>query len=99
MKATIEISDSLLQKAKRLAKDQGVTLRSLTEEGLTKVIQKRSTPKDFRTRPVTFKGNGLSKEFLGKRAYCYERAAHRKFQRAQRDLGEFIANEGERFGQ
>ncbi|MBH54911.1 MAG: DUF2191 domain-containing protein [Opitutaceae bacterium] len=66
MKATIEISDSLLQKAKRLAKDQGVTLRSLTEEGLTKVIQERSTPKDFRTRPVTFKGNGLSKEFLGK---------------------------------
>ncbi len=65
MKTTIEISDSLLLKAKRLASAQGLTLRSLTEEGLKKVIEERSARKTYKARPVTFNGNGLSKEFQG----------------------------------
>ena len=65
MKTTLEISDSILIKAKQLARDQHVTLRSLAEEGLKKVIEERSARKECRVRPVTFRGKGLSPEFQG----------------------------------
>ena len=65
MKTTIEISDCILKEAKRLAHDQNVTLRSLTEEGLRKVIEERSTRSPRRVKPVTFRGKGLSAEFQG----------------------------------
>ena len=65
MKTTIEISDSILEKAKQLARDQNVTLRSLTEEGLKKVIEERSVRKPCRVKPVTFRGKGISHEFQG----------------------------------
>jgi hypothetical protein len=65
MKTTIEISDNLLKKAKRLAKSQNVTLRSLAEEGLRQVIEERSARRKTKLKPVTFKGNGLSPEFRG----------------------------------
>ena len=65
MKTTIEISDRLLMKAKRLACERGATLRSLTEEGLRKVIEESSGKSNYQVKPVTFKGNGLSTEFRG----------------------------------
>lgn len=65
MKTTIEISDSILSKAKQLAREQNVTLRSLAEEGLRMVIEERSTRKPCRVSPVTFRGKGLSPDFQG----------------------------------
>ena len=65
MKTTIEISDSLLRKAKRVARAQGITLKSLTEEGLKKVIEERTTRQAYKVEPVTFHGKGLSKEYQG----------------------------------
>ena len=65
MKTTIEISDSILSKAKQLAREQNVTLRSLAEEGLRKIIEERSVRKPFQVSPVTFRGKGLSPEFQG----------------------------------
>ncbi len=65
MKTTIEISDRLLMKAKRLANKRGVTLRSLTEEGLRKVVEESSKNSKYQAKPVTYKGNGLSTEFRG----------------------------------
>jgi hypothetical protein len=65
MKTTIEISDSILANAKQLARDQNVTLRSLAEEGLRKVIEERSVRGPSRVSPVTFRGKGLSPEFRG----------------------------------
>ena len=63
VKTTIEISDSILAKAKELARDQNVTLRSLAEEGLKKVIEERSSRAPCGISPVTFRGKGLSPEF------------------------------------
>ena len=65
MKTTIDISDSILLKAKQLAREQNVTLRSLTEEGLRKIIEERSARRPCQVHPVTFRGEGLSAQFQG----------------------------------
>jgi thiamine monophosphate kinase len=65
MKTTIDISDSLLAEAKALAREQNVTLRCLTEEGLRRIIEDRRQRKSHRIKPVTFQGRGLSEEFRG----------------------------------
>jgi hypothetical protein len=70
VKTTIEVADHLLLRAKRLARKQGVTLRELTEEGLTKVLADREARRPTARTPVTFKGNGLCPEF---RAASWER--------------------------
>lgn len=63
MKTTLEISDHLLQRAKRLAALEKTTLRNLTEEGLTRVLIERQNRQPVRTEPVTFKGRGLAPAF------------------------------------
>ena len=63
MKTTLEISDHLLQRAKRLAVREKTTLRSLTEEGLTRVLTERQHRQPARLKPVTFKGRGLTPAF------------------------------------
>ncbi|HML14594.1 MAG TPA: type II toxin-antitoxin system VapB family antitoxin [Xanthobacteraceae bacterium] len=58
MKTTIEISDALLREARRVAAQQGVTLRALVERGLHRVIAETKRP-PFRMRDGRFEGNGL----------------------------------------
>jgi len=65
MKTTIEISDNILGRARRLARRQHLTLRSLTEEGLVRVLEEREGRGAAKPKPVTFKGKGLSPEFRG----------------------------------
>ncbi len=63
MKTTLEITDSLFNRAKAYARSQHTTLRALTEEGLAKVLDEREAPKPVKLKPVTFKGKGLSPQF------------------------------------
>ena len=63
MKTTLEISDAILIRAKELAREQDVPLRSLAEEGLRMVIEKRSSRRPVNIEPVTFRGEGISPEF------------------------------------
>ena len=51
MKTTIEISDSLLDEAKKLAAKEGTTVRAFVEQGLRKGV--------FRLRKAAFKGKGI----------------------------------------
>ena len=61
MKTTIELSDSLLLRAKARAKAESVTLKSLIEQSLTATL---AAPIPTRqVEPVTFSGKGLSAEF------------------------------------
>jgi hypothetical protein len=62
MKTTLDISDPLLRDARKIAAQEGTTLRALVEQGLRQVvaIKKRRTP--FRLRKVTFRGRGLRPE-------------------------------------
>jgi CRISPR/Cas system-associated protein Csm6 len=59
MKTTIEISDSLLEEAKRLAAREGTTVRADVEQGLRRILAERKSRGQFRLRKATFKGKGL----------------------------------------
>lgn len=60
MKTTIEISDSLLRKARKIAAREGVTLRALVERGLHRVVSEAKAPSaPFKLRRASFKGKGL----------------------------------------
>lgn len=65
MKTTIEISDALMQQARKLAAREKTTLRTLVEDGLRKVIAEKKRPAEFRLRRASFKGNGLQSQIAG----------------------------------
>jgi hypothetical protein len=66
MKTTIELSDSALDEARRVAAREGITLRALIEEGLRRVLaERRSRRAGFRLRDAAFDGDGLAPEFAG----------------------------------
>jgi Arc/MetJ family transcription regulator len=75
MKTTIEISDPLLRRAKRIAARERTTVRALVEQGLRRELAERRRSGGFRLRQVTFRGKGLqpgleySWERLGALAY------------------------------
>ena len=59
VKTTIEISDALLDEAKRVASRESSTLRELMEEGLRRSLDERKRRKSFRLRRASFRGKGL----------------------------------------
>jgi hypothetical protein len=59
MKTTIQIPDSLMKEARKLAQREHTTLKSLIEEGLRRVISERKQRNEFRLRKATFRGKGL----------------------------------------
>jgi Arc/MetJ family transcription regulator len=59
MKTTIEIPDSLLADARRVALREGTTVRALVEQGLRRVLAERKRSGAFRLRKASFKGDGL----------------------------------------
>lgn len=59
MKTTVEISDALLEDARRVAAQERTTVRALVEEGLRQVVAERSRPSGYRLRRATFRGTGL----------------------------------------
>jgi hypothetical protein len=63
MKTTVEISDSLLRQARKLAAREGVTLRTVVERGLHHIVADAKTSAPFTLRRASFKGNGRQPEF------------------------------------
>ena len=62
MKTTLDISDSLLHQAKKLAARERTTLRALVEKGLRQVLAEKQRRGAFRLRKASFKGRGLRPE-------------------------------------
>jgi hypothetical protein len=58
MKTTIDISDALLLRAKQVAAQRRSTLRSLIEEGLSRVLESPVDAEPFRLRNATVDGRG-----------------------------------------
>jgi hypothetical protein len=65
VKTTVEIPNSLLGQAKRLASQEHTTVRALMEEGLRRLIAERKAGKPFKLRKVSFRGNGLQPQMAG----------------------------------
>jgi hypothetical protein len=59
MKTTVEIPDSLLGEARKLAARENTTVRALIEEGLRRVLTERKDAGAFRLRKASFGGQGL----------------------------------------
>lgn len=59
MKTTVEITDALLDAARKAADKEGTTVRALIEEGLRVVLKSRRPSAPFRLRDGSVKGRGL----------------------------------------
>ena len=59
MKTTVDISDPLLREARKVAAREGVTLRTLIERGLNRVVAETKQGKPFKLPRASFKGRGL----------------------------------------
>ncbi len=62
MKTTIEISDTLLREVRKVAAREGVTLRTLVERGLRRIIADTDPKVRFKLRRASFKGEGVRAE-------------------------------------
>lgn len=65
MKTTVEISDSLLDEARKVASREGTTVRALIESGLRKEVREHKRATTFRLRRATFRGRGLRPGLVG----------------------------------
>jgi hypothetical protein len=64
MKTTVEIPDSLLEEARRVAAREGTTIRALIEAGLRRVVAERRRPGGgFKLRDASFRGQGMKPPF------------------------------------
>jgi hypothetical protein len=62
VKTTVEISDSLLREVRALAAREGVTLRTLVERGLHRVLAEKTRGAPFKLRRAGFNGQGRQAE-------------------------------------
>ncbi len=59
MKTTIDIAEPLLVEAREVSRRDGVTLRSLVEEGLRGVLEKRTAERtEYLPKVITYGGSG-----------------------------------------
>ncbi len=65
MKTTVEISDALLDAARKVAAREGTSVRALIERGLRQALFASMPRRVFRLRKATFKGRGLSSDAKG----------------------------------
>ncbi|MGB5198738.1 MAG: type II toxin-antitoxin system VapB family antitoxin [Sedimenticolaceae bacterium] len=65
MKTTIELPDTLIEQARRLAQREGTTLRALVEEGLQRSLEARRQAARRQLDFPSYGGNGLTDEFQG----------------------------------
>jgi len=63
MKTTVEISDELLKKAKRLAVQRQTTLRSIIEQGIRNTLKEQEYDRQYVLPDKSVKGKGLQPEF------------------------------------
>ena len=66
MKTTVQIPASLLASATEIARQDGITLAALVEEGLRRVVDERERrAKPFKLEDASVGGNGVSPEYAG----------------------------------
>lgn len=66
MKTTVEISDELLEKAKKLAVKRRTTLRAIIEQGIRNTIKEQQRAVKYVLPDMSVDGKGLQPEFVSK---------------------------------
>ncbi len=66
MKTTVDISDELLKKAKRLAAKRRTTLRAIIEQGIRNTIKEQQRGAKYVLPDMSIDGKGLQAEFKNK---------------------------------
>jgi hypothetical protein len=59
MRTSLDIPDPLLQRAKKLARDRGTTLRQLLLDGLRRTVEGGTLPHPHRMKDLAFGKGGL----------------------------------------
>ncbi len=59
MRTSFDIPDPLLNRAKKLARERGTTVRQLVLEALRSVVERASVPQGHRMRDLSFGEGGL----------------------------------------
>ena len=77
MKTTVQIPDSLFEEARKLARDEKTTMKSLIEEGLRRIIAQRRQRGRFSLKKRSFKGRGLQTNMEGA---SWERIRHMSYE-------------------
>ncbi len=62
MKTTIDLPDTLLEEARRVAAARATTVKALVEAGLRRELRERSHAAPFELRDESFAGRGLRPE-------------------------------------
>jgi predicted transcriptional regulator len=65
MKTTIELPDELVEQVRRVARQEGATLRALVEEGLQRSLEARRRAVRRQLDFPSYGGSGLTDEFQG----------------------------------
>jgi len=65
MKTTMDLSDALLDEAKKVAARRSTTVKALVESGLRKELRAHAQRTTFRLRDASFRGRGLRPEARG----------------------------------
>jgi hypothetical protein len=65
MKTTVQIPDSLLKEARKVAREEHTTMKALIETGLRRIISEHRLRERFKLRKATFKGKGLQAHLAG----------------------------------
>ena len=65
MKTTIELPDELIGQVRRVAQQEGASLRALVEEGLQRSLEARRQAVRRRLDFPTYGGSGVTHEFQG----------------------------------
>ncbi len=66
MKTTVDISDELLKKAKRLAAKRRTTLREIIEQGIRNTVKEHQRGVKYVLPDMSVDGKGLQPEFKNK---------------------------------
>lgn len=65
MKTTIDLPDELFQEVQRIAREEGVSMKSLMEEGLRAVLERHRSASRFQLADASVGGSGLQPGFQG----------------------------------
>ncbi len=64
MKTSLELSEHIFSKVRRLAQKRGTSVRALVEEGLRLILESDERKRVIKPKILTFGGDGMTDQFV-----------------------------------